>query len=98
MTKEDLYIECTCRCCPEQYDIYYKDKLTGYFRYRHGYMGIFLYEDNEDDIDWDNPLYEWTNEENRMAGNITTEKEQKEYDKCIDALVNHINNKNNNQN
>lgn len=33
-----LRLVCTCRACPEQYDVYDGDDLIGYMRLRHGYF------------------------------------------------------------
>lgn len=33
---DDIQLEMTCSACPEQYDAYYKGKMVGYLRLRHG--------------------------------------------------------------
>lgn len=33
---EHFILELTCAACPEQYDVYLKDKKVGYLRLRHG--------------------------------------------------------------
>lgn len=35
-----LEIECTCGECPEQYDVYFKGKKSGYIRLRSGYFSV----------------------------------------------------------
>lgn len=36
MKVEDLVLEQTCECCPEQYDVIYNEDRIGYIRYRSG--------------------------------------------------------------
>lgn len=36
MKIEELVLEQTCECCPEQYDVVYNEERIGYIRYRSG--------------------------------------------------------------
>jgi len=49
--------KCTCRYCPEQYDIYgVNGKRIAYFRIRHGNLYVHPYKNEE--IDFESTIYE----------------------------------------
>jgi hypothetical protein len=47
--------ECTCDACPEQYDIWYNNKLVAYFRLRWGSICVRPYSNG--DIDRDHIIF-----------------------------------------
>lgn len=57
MRIEDLVLEQTCECCPEQYDVIYNGDRIGYLRYR---SGLFTCQPViEDEIQYHFLVYEY---------------------------------------
>ena len=77
MEKNKLVFKCTCRACPEQYDVFYNDKQVAYVRLRHGYLYCDVPDYNGDTIYEANPQGEgcfWDNEEREYYLNIIKDK------------------------
>jgi hypothetical protein len=45
-----MRLEKTCDACPEQYDVYKKDRCVGYLRLRHGYFSAEAFTTNGNQI------------------------------------------------
>ena len=90
ITKDELDMYLTCRCCPEQYDVYLGDKNIGYIRLRHGRLTCeYLLNGKLDDS---TVLVLLKDFEDGYKGVFDTDDERSEYlDRCKQCLVDYYN-------
>lgn len=90
---KDIRLVCTCDGSPEQYDVYNKDELIGYIRYRWGCLSVHPYkkskEDGEKQVVWDKDIYCWCSKDNSYFGNLR-EYEKVQLEKSKIALVEYL--------
>ena len=75
-----------CSACPEAYNIFDGTDLVAYFRYRHGYIEVYPYISDTDNIDWSTIIYEEDYGDPRDGMFMPGEFEEKIKSKVIKAL------------
>lgn len=80
-TYEDYHFVLTCRACPEQYNVYYipTGKMVAYVRYRGGILSVHptkIPHQSEEDIDWDEVIFENTNFGDNYDGSFDDDKRE----------------------